>query len=87
MVKLLAAADYKKLPYTHQEHVSIRELAKLNPVTGKVPVAKIDGDVVYDTTLILRCFDELQPNPALVSENETVAAHQRLLEDWRLSVR
>ena len=49
VVKLLAAADYKGFPYTHTEHVSIRELAKLNPQTGKVPVVRFDGETTYDT--------------------------------------
>jgi glutathione S-transferase len=82
VVKVLAAADYKRLSYTHREQVSIRELSKLNPGTGKVPVVRFDGEVVYDSTLILRRFDQVQPSPTLVSEDTTIAAHQRMLEDW-----
>jgi hypothetical protein len=44
VVKIIAAADYKRIAYTHREHVSIRELSKLNPVTGKVPVVLFDGE-------------------------------------------
>lgn len=62
--------------------MSIRELAKLNPVTGKVPVVRIDGESVFDSTLILRRFDELQPTPRLLSSDLVTAAKQRLLEDW-----
>ena len=36
-VKIIAAAAYKRLSYTHREDVSIRELSKLNPATGKMP--------------------------------------------------
>ena len=43
VLKLLAAADYKDLDYRRQEYVVIRELRTLNPGTGKVPVARIDG--------------------------------------------
>lgn len=82
VVKVLAAADYKRLAYTHQEHVSIRELSKLNPGIGKVPVVRFEGEVVYDSMLILRRFDQVQPSPALVSEDATTAAWQRMLEDW-----
>jgi len=32
--------------------------------------------------LILRRFDQLQPTPALLSEDATIAAQQRMLEDW-----
>ncbi len=82
VIKVLAAADYKSLNYTHQEHVSIRELSKLNPITGKVPVVRINGEVVYDSTLILSRFDLEKPQPALLSADEEVAAKQRMLEDW-----
>ena len=82
VVKVLAAADYKRLSYTHREHVSIRELGRLNPVTGKVPLVVLDGEVVFDSTLILRRFDQVQPTPALLSEDTTIAAQQRMLEDW-----
>ena len=74
VVKVIVAADYKRLLYTHREGVSIRELSKLSPVTGKVPVVRFDGEVVYDSTLILRHFDQVQPTPALVSEDATTAA-------------
>ncbi|MDG2005190.1 MAG: glutathione S-transferase [Novosphingobium sp.] len=82
VVKVLAAADYKRLAYTHQEHVSIRELSKLNPDAGKVPVVRFDGQAVFDSTLILRRFDRVQSTPSLLSEDPTIAAQQRLLEDW-----
>ena len=50
------AADYKGIWYTHREHVSLRQLSKLNPGTGKVPVVRSDGEVVFDSTLIqMRC--------------------------------
>jgi glutathione S-transferase len=82
VVKLLAAADYKGFPYTHTEQVSIRELARLNPQTGKVPIVRFDGESTYDSTLILRRFDLVQPTPPLFSEDPKVAAQQRMLEDW-----
>jgi glutathione S-transferase len=82
VVKIIAAADYKRFSYTHREDVSIRELSKLSPVTGKIPVVVFDGEVVYDSTLILRRFDQVQPSPALLSEDATIAAQQRMLEDW-----
>ncbi len=82
VVKVLAAANYKQLQYTHTEHVSIRELSKLNPYTGKVPVVRIDGEAIFDSTLILRQFDRIKAEPVLQSEDKEVAAKQRMLEDW-----
>jgi glutathione S-transferase len=34
------------------------------------------------STLILRHLDQVQPTPALMSEDATIAAQQRMLEDW-----
>ncbi|MYE13386.1 MAG: glutathione S-transferase family protein [Gammaproteobacteria bacterium] len=82
VVKTLAAADYKGFAYDHDEYVSIRELGRYNATTGKVPVALFDGEAVYDSTLILRRFDEIHPDKPLVSSDPAVAAHQRILEDW-----
>ncbi|CAH0991151.1 hypothetical protein SIN8267_01253 [Sinobacterium norvegicum] len=82
VIKVLAAANYKQLPYTHTENVSIRELSKLNPHTGKVPVVLIEGEAIFDSTLILRQFDKIKAEPALQSEDKKVAAKQRMLEDW-----
>jgi glutathione S-transferase len=80
--KVTAAADYKKLSYTLNDDVSPQTLPKLNPVTRKMPVAHFDGEMVYDSTFILRRFDEIQPTPALLSEDATIASRQRMLEDW-----
>ena len=82
VVKTLAAADYKGFAYEHSEYVGIRELGKYNSTTGKVPVALFDGEAVYDSTLILRRFDEIHSEKPLVSSDPTVASQQRILEDW-----
>lgn len=82
VVKLLAVADYKGLEYRHQEYVGIRELRTLNPITGKVPVTRIDGEVLIDTSFIVKRFDEIQSTPALFSKDPLIAANQRMLEDW-----
>lgn len=82
VVKVLAAADYKAFQYTHTEYVSIKELGKLNSTTGKVPVALFDGKPVYDSTLILRRFDQVHPEKPIVSNDPVVGSQQRLLEDW-----
>jgi glutathione S-transferase len=50
--------------------------------TRKVPVARIRGETLYDSTFILRALDELRPEPRLLSSDPVVAAAQRNLEDW-----
>jgi glutathione S-transferase len=80
--KVVRAAEYKKIAFTHRDPTSFGEMAKLNPVTRKMPVA-IFGDVmVYDSTFILREFEELAPDPPLLAADAQVAAAQRQLEDW-----
>lgn len=81
-VKVLAAADYKRLTYTHHAKVSLREVYKISPTTGRIPVAFFDGEAVYDSTFILRRFEELVPTPALLSNDPKTTAQQRMLEDW-----
>ena len=51
-------------------------------VLGAVIAMVIVWSRIYDSTLILRRFDQVQPSPALVSEDVTIAAQQRMLEDW-----
>ena len=76
VIKLIAAADYKGLDYWHQEYVGVRELRTLNPITGNVPVARIDGEVLIDTSFIVQRFDEIQPTPALFSYDPLIATKQ-----------
>lgn len=58
------------------------DVKKWNPQTGKMPVADLDGERVYDSTFILRRLDELVPEPPLLVDDPSRAAAQRLLEDW-----
>ena len=62
--------------------MSIRELKKYNPATGKVPIVLFDGAAVYGSTVILRRFDHGHPSPALLSDDANIAAQQQMLEDW-----
>jgi glutathione S-transferase len=58
------------------------DLKRWNPTTRKMPVIEIDGEKTWDSTFILQRLDELQPEPPLFSEDPSVAASQRMLEDW-----
>lgn len=80
--KVAQALDYKGLSWQMRELKSPADLKKWNPVTGKMPTVEIDGEMVYDSTFILRRLEELQPDPSLFSEDPAAAAQQRLLEDW-----
>lgn len=51
-------------------------------MTGKVPVARLNGEIIYDSTLILRRFDQEKSTPPLVSADPKIAARQWMLEDW-----
>ena len=73
---------YKGLEVELVELGNPMQLRKLNPVTGKMPVALFDGERVHDSTFILRRAEELQPEPPLYAADAEVAAHQRRLEDW-----
>ena len=79
--KVCRGADYKRIPYRLEE-LGFTELAKANPVTRKIPIVRIGDEEVYDSTFILRRFDELVPEPPLLHANPEVAAAQRQLEDW-----
>ena len=58
------------------------DMRRWNPQTGKMPAADLDGERLYDSTLIQRRLDALVPDPPLVSSDALAAAQQRQLEDW-----
>ena len=58
------------------------EFRRWNPQTGKMPVLDLDGERIYDSTLILRELDRRFPDPPLVSSRPKLAAAQRQVEDW-----
>lgn len=72
---------HKGLEFTF-ETPSPLALRRLNPVTGKMPVATFDGETVHDSSFILRRADQLRPDPPLFSADPEEAAEQRRLEDW-----
>jgi glutathione S-transferase len=80
--KVVSAARYKRIPFSLREPRSVGEIRKLNPVTAKMPVAFFGDELVYDSTFILRRFDELAPDPPLLASDPQIAAAQRQLEDW-----
>jgi len=80
--KVKCALALKKLSYKRVPIRSPGDLKRWNPQTGKMPVLKIDNEKIYDSTFILQYLDKRHPEPPLLSQDPTVAAQQRLLEDW-----
>jgi len=82
VTKVVGAASYKGIPFVLHEPTSMGEIRKANPVTRKMPVAFFGDERVHDSTFILRRFEEMAPEPPLLSSDPQVAAAQRQLEDW-----
>lgn len=80
--KVYRGLQLKGLPFELVEPESPLELRSNNPQTGKMPTLEIDGQQLYDSTLILRELDRRFPLPPLLSKDPRVAAAQRQLEDW-----
>jgi len=80
--KVYRGLKLKQLPFQlHQSHGPF-DVRRNNPTTGKMPALDLNGQKLFDSTLILRAIDECKPEPPLVSPAPRIAAHQRLLEDW-----
>ncbi|MEH2055246.1 MAG: glutathione S-transferase N-terminal domain-containing protein [Nostoc sp.] len=78
-LKVIAALRYKQID--HQITVVDRPPSWLK--RGKLPAIKIDGQIVEDSTNILKLLDELVPNRALLyPTDEQKRAETLLLEDW-----
>lgn len=80
--KVFRGLQLKGLPFELVVPGSPLELRSNNPQTGKMPTLEIEGQQLYDSTLILRELDRRFPLPPLFSKDPRVAAAQRQLEDW-----
>jgi glutathione S-transferase len=80
--KVARALEWKRVPFEIVEPKGPGDLRKFNPVTGKMPAVSLDGELLYDSTFILRALDARHPDPPLLSADARVAAAQRQLEDW-----
>jgi glutathione S-transferase len=72
----------KQIPFQQHEPHGPFDLRRNNPTTGKMPTLDLNGQRLFDSTLILRALDEFKPEPPLLSADPQVAAQQHLLEDW-----
>jgi glutathione S-transferase len=80
--KVIRGVQRKGLAFELVEPKSPADMKRWNPQTGKMPVADVNGERLFDSTFILRRLDALVPQPPLVSADPVTAAHQRQLEDW-----
>ena len=80
--KVARGLQLKKIEYELVPPQGFGDLRRWSPQTGKMPVADINGERIYDSTLILRRINELFPEPPLLSRDPEIAAAQRQLEDW-----
>ena len=72
----------KRLPFEIHEPHTLQDVRRNNPTTGKMPALELDGQLLFDSTFILRALDDYQPSPLLLSADPLLAAQQRLIEDW-----
>ncbi len=80
--KVYRGLKLKQIPFQLHEPHSPMEVRRRNPTTGKMPALDLNGQQLFDSTLILRAIEEFKPEPPLLSADPQLAALQRLLEDW-----
>lgn len=80
--KVARALQLKGVDFKLVGPKSPTDLKKWNPTTGKMPVLEIEGQKIFDSSLIVRRLDELIASPPLVSNDPANAARQRFVEDW-----
>ena len=80
--KCRRALMLKRLEFELREPSGPEDVRRWSPETGLLPVMTLDGELISDSTRILRRLDEIQPEPPLLSSDPVVAEQQRQLEDW-----
>ncbi len=56
-------------------------LKKISPI-GKVPILKMDGEVLADSSIICQAIEKKIPMPSLYPDNTRDLAFAHILEDW-----
>jgi glutathione S-transferase len=80
--KCRRALVFKKLDFELHVSTGPEDVKRWSPETGLLPVMRIDGELVSDSTNILLRLEQLCPEPPLIASVPIVAAQQRNLEDW-----
>jgi glutathione S-transferase len=80
--KCRRALVLKGLDFELREPSGPEDYKLWSPKTGKLPVMRVDGELVSDSTEILLRLDQIVPKPPLLASDPRVAAQQRSLEEW-----
>src|SRR3970040_1443557 len=80
--KVYRGLKLKRLPFELVEPATPFDLRRRNPQTGKMPALELEGEPLFDSSLILRRIDERFPNPPLLSRDPRGGAGPRQAEDW-----
>ncbi len=80
--KCRRALVLKGLDFELREPSGPEDYKLWSPDTGMLPVMRVDGELVSDSTEILLYLDRLEPKPPLLASDPRVAAQQRSLEEW-----
>lgn len=80
--KCLRGLKLKGIAFELREPDGPEDYQRWNPKTGLLPVMRVNGELVVDSTDILLRLDEIEPEPPLLSPDPVVAAQQLNLEDW-----
>ena len=80
--KVVRGLAMKRLDFERVEVNEPSELARLSPVSKKLPVLEIDGERRAESEAILAWLEERFPEPSLYSSDPQVAAQQRRLAEW-----
>lgn len=80
--KVHRALAFKGIEFEPVDIGSPGALRRLNPGVLKVPVLEWDGELVADSSRILRFLDEKQPDNPLLPKDPAARARAILFEDW-----
>ena len=72
----------KQLAFQLHQPRTPQDLRRNNPTTGKMPVLDLEGQQLFDSTLILRALNVYKPDPPFLDADPSRAVQQQLLEDW-----
>lgn len=82
--KVRRAMHYKKIPFQVHNY-AITDAGKIRKTvseSGKTPVLAHAGELIIDSTTILRYLEQVCPEPALLPDDPALIAQIHFMEDW-----
>ena len=82
--KVRRALHYKEIPFEVVNYAAADagKIRKTISASGKTPVLDDNGELVVDSTTILRYLDKKYPTPAIIPADPVLRAHAHIIEDW-----